>query len=96
MEVQQQVNSSAITHKDILIMKLKSDLELSREHQRDVAKQLQECDVTIGELQAEIADFQSIVSMRVAETKNKEQSIQILEQMYKSSKEKASLMLTLY
>ena len=88
MEVQQQMTSSAITHKDILIMKLKSDVELSRDHQRDVAKQLQECDVTIGQLQTEISDFQGIVSMRVAETKNKEQSIQILEQLYKSSKDK--------
>lgn len=88
METQQQAATSAITHKDILIMKLKSDVQLSREHQRDVAKQLQDCESTIAELQGEIADFQGIVSMRVAETKNKEQSIQILEQLYKSSREK--------
>eukprot|EP00112_Aurelia_sp_Birch-Aquarium-sp1_P004598 Seg1522.2 transcript_id=Seg1522.2/GoldUCD/mRNA.D3Y31 product="Major antigen" protein_id=Seg1522.2/GoldUCD/D3Y31 len=90
METQQQAATSAITHKDILIMKLKSDVQLSREHQRDVAKQLQDCENTIAELQGEIADFQGIVSMRVAETKNKEQSIQILEQLYKSSREKLS------
>ena len=88
METQQQAATSAITHKDILIMKLKSDVQLSREHQRDVAKQLQDCESTIAELQGEIADFQGIVSMRVAETKNKEQSIQILEQLYKSSRGK--------
>ena len=69
-------------------MKLKSDLQLSKDHQQDVATQLQYCESTIAELQAEIADFQDIVSMRVAETKNKEQSIQILQQLYKSSQEK--------
>lgn len=88
METQQKMATSAITNKDILIMKLKSDLQLSKEHQRDVATQLQYCEDTITELQAEISDFQEIVSMRVAETKNKEQSIQILQQLYKSSQEK--------
>ena len=88
MESQQQAAASAITNKDVLIMKLKSDLQLSREHQRDVAKQLQDCESTIGELQVEISDFQDVVSMRVAETKTKEQSIQILQQLYKSSQEK--------
>ena len=88
METQQKLATSAITNKDVLIMKLKSDLQLSKEHQKDVAKQLQYCENTIAELQTEISDFQEIVSMRVAETKNKEQSIQILQQLYKSSQEK--------
>ena len=69
-------------------MKLKSDLQLSKDHQQDVATQLQYCENTIAELQTEISDFQDIVTMRVAETKNKEQSIQILQQLYKSSQEK--------
>jgi len=90
MENQHRTASSAITNKDVLIMKLKSDLQLSKDHQQDVATQLQYCENTIAELQTEISDFQDIVTMRVAETKNKEQSIQILQQLYKSSQEKLS------
>ena len=88
MESQHRTATSAVTNKDVLIMKLKSDLQLSKEHQKDVATQLQYCESTIAELQAEISDFQDIVSMRVAETKNKEQSIQILQQLYESSQQK--------
>ena len=88
MENQHRTATSTITTKDVLIMKLKSDLQLSKDHQQDVATQLQYCENTIAELQAEISDFQDIVTMRVAETKNKEQSIQILQQLYKSSQEK--------
>ena len=88
LETQTRQDTGTITHKDVLIMRLKTDLQLSKEHQKSIAKQLQDCETSIGQFQAEIEDLQDALSLKISELKNKDQSIEIIEKQYRETKER--------
>ena len=82
--------SGSITHKDVLIRKLKSDLEHSRKQQQDTARELRECELSIARLQGQIGKLQDDQSLKRSDFAAKDHTMRVMEQHHMDSKVKVS------
>lgn len=79
-----------MTHKDVLIRKLKNDLEHSRKQQQDTARELRECELSIVRLQGQIGKLQDEQSLKRSDVAAKDHTLRAMEQQNLDSKVKVS------
>ena len=82
--------SGSMTHKDVLIRKLKNDLEHSRKQQQDTARELRECELSIVRLQGQIGKLQDEQSLKRSDVAAKDHTLRAMEQQNLDSKVKVS------
>ena len=80
--------SGSMTQKDVLIRKLKSDLEHSRKQQQGTARELRECELSIARLQGQIGKLQDERALKRSDVAAKEHSLRALEQQHVDNKVK--------
>ena len=80
--------SGSMTQKDVLIRKLKNDLEHSRKQQQSTARELRECELSIARLQGQIGKLQDEQALKRSDVAAKDQSLRVLEQQQVGSKVK--------
>ena len=78
--------SGSITQKDLLIRKLKNDLEYSRKQQQETSRELRECELSIARLQGQVGKLQDEQSLKRSDVALKDRSLRILEQQHKDSR----------
>lgn len=82
--------SGSMTQKDVLIRKLKNDLEHSRKQQQSTARELRECELSIARLQGQIGKLQDEQALKRSDVAAKDQSLRVLEQQQVGSKVKVA------
>ena len=80
--------SGSMTQKDVLIRKLKNDLEHSRKQQQSTTRELRECELSIARLQGQIGKLQDEQALKRSDVAAKDQSLRVLEQQQVGSKVK--------
>lgn len=80
-----------MTHKDVLIRKLKNDLEHSQKQQQDTARELRECELSIVRLQGQIGKLQDEQSLKRSDVAAKDHTMRVMEQQHLDSKVKVSV-----
>ena len=80
--------SGSITQKDVLIRKLKSDLEHARKQQQDTARELHECELSIARLQGQIGKLQDEQTLKRSDVAAKDHTLRAMEKQHMDSKVK--------
>lgn len=80
--------SGSMTQKDVLIRKLKNDLEHSRKQQQSTTRELRECELSIARLQGQIGKLQDEQALKRSDVAAKDQSLRVLEQQQVGNKVK--------
>ena len=83
--------SGSMTQKDVLIRKLKNDLEHSRKQQQSTARELRECELSIARLQGQIGKLQDEQALKRSDVVAKDQSLRVLEQQQVGNKVKVGV-----
>ena len=91
LEKQQQIDTNAMTSKDIQINRLENLLKMAEDKEFDLSEQNDKQQQQIVDLQNDNAASQDAIKLRVMELKHKTQSIDILEKRIKENNEKVFL-----
>ena len=77
-----------MTQKDVLIRKLKNDLEHARKHQQDTARKLRESELSLVRLQGQIGKLQDEQSLKRSDVAAKDHTMRVMEQHHMDNKVK--------
>ena len=78
--------SGTMTNKDLLIRKLKADLEHARRQQQETSRELRDSEMTVARIQGQLGKMQDEHSLRRSDVAAKEHNIRTLEQQYRGNK----------
>ena len=78
--------SGTMTNKDILIRKLRDDLEQARKQQQNMTRNLRETKMDVARQQGFIGKLQDEQSLKMSDVAARDHNIRELEQQFKGSK----------
>lgn len=82
--------SGSITQKDVLIRKLKNDLEHARKQQQETGRELRECELSIARLQGQIGKLQDEQMLKQSDVAAKNHTFKAMEKQHMENKVKVA------
>ena len=80
--------SGSITQKDVLIRKLKNDLEHSRKQQQQTSRELRDCELSIARLQGQIGKLRDEHTLKRSDVAAKDHTLRAIEKQHVDNKVK--------
>ena len=80
--------SGSMTQKDVLIRKLKDDLEHARKQQQQTARELRDSELSIARLQGQIGKLRDEQSLKRSDVAAKDHTLRAMEKQHMDSKVK--------
>lgn len=80
--------SGSITQKDVLIRKLKNDLDHARKQQQETSRELRDCELSIARLQGQIGKLQDERSLKRSDVAAKDHTLRAMEKQHMDNKVK--------
>ena len=84
--------SGSITQKDVLIRKLRDDLEYARKQQQETARELRDCELTIARLQGQMGKLQDEQALKRSDVAAKDNTLRAMEKQHMDNKVKVSFL----
>lgn len=81
-----------MTQKDVLIRKLKNDLEYARKQQQETARELRDCELCIARLQGQIGKLQDEQTLKRSDVAAKDHTLKAMEKQHMDNKVKVSVL----